>query len=107
MVEYFLGLTFVLSVLILWFFSPLKTTLSEIFLGKTLMPQEFDDMLYIKNKWLGELLSCWVCCSFWSSLVTGIIFTIISDKPWFYPLVTFFSYPGICYLYYSLVKQSR
>ena len=107
MVEYFLGLTFVLSMLVLWFFSPLKTTLSELFLGRTLMPQEFDDVLYMKNKWLGELLSCWICCSFWGSLIIGTIITIVLGKPWTYPIITFFSYPGLCYLFYSFVKQPR
>jgi hypothetical protein len=105
MIVYFLGLLTVQSLLVLWFFSPLKTTLSEIFLGKMLMPHEFDDWLFIKNKWAGELLSCWVCCSFWCSLAVGLFLTIIADQVWYFPLITFFTYPSLCFLFKSFIKQ--
>jgi hypothetical protein len=105
MIPYILGLLTVFSLLVLWFFSPLKTTLSEIFLGKMLMPHEFDDWLFIKNKWLGELLSCWICCSFWCSLFVGFVITITTGQIWYFPLITFFTYPGLCYIFKSIIKQ--
>lgn len=103
--DYILGLLIVLSLLVLWFFSPLKTSLSKIFFNKFLMPHEFDDYVSLKNQNLGTLISCWVCCSFWLSLLIGILFTFISNLPWYYPLITYFSYPGICYFYYTIVKR--
>jgi hypothetical protein len=105
---YILGLLIVNSLLVLWFFSPLKTTLSEVFLKQTLMPYEFDDRLYLRNKILGKLSSCWICCSFWLSLVIGIIITIIFYNSIVvngFALITFFSYPSVCYLFYKTVSS--
>lgn len=96
---YLLGLLTVNSLLLLWFYSPLKTTISEIFLKKTLMPHEFDDWLFIKNKILGKLLSCWICCSFWLSLFVGFIAQVIFILPCYYFLITFFTYPCLCYIF--------
>lgn len=105
MIEYILGLLVVNSLLLLWFFSPLKITLGEIFFKKTLMPDQFDDLLFIKNKILGKLLSCHICLSFWLSLFVGAVFAVLFVLPWFWPLMTFFTYPGICYLYLKIIKQ--
>jgi hypothetical protein len=104
---YFVGLLTVLSLLVLWFYSPLKTTISEMFLGKTLMPHEFDDWLYFKNKWAGKLATCWICCSFWLSLVVGTIITILFSSVIIFngfALITFFTYPAIAFLYYKIVN---
>jgi len=102
---YILGLLGVNSILLLWFMSPLKTTLSELLLGKTLMPYEFDDWLFIKNKFLGKLLSCWICCSFWLSLLVGLFSVILFGGVWYYPLITFFTYPSVCYIFKRLVSE--
>lgn len=104
---YILGLLTVLSLLTLWFFSPLKTTLSEIFLGKILMPYEFDDYLFAKNKYIGKLLSCWICMSFWLSLIVGFVYSIIFNLTILWGMFCFFTYPSICYLFYIYSKQSR
>lgn len=104
MIIFFTGLLIVNSMLLLWFFSPLKITLSEIFLKKTLMPLEFDDYIYSKNKWLGKLLSCNICMSFWLSLAVGIFFMVFFYMPYYWPFLTFFTYPSICYLYLKLIK---
>jgi hypothetical protein len=102
---YLLGLLAVNSILLLWFMSPLKTTLSELFLHKILMPHEFDDWLFVKNKFLGELLSCWICCSFWLSLLVGIVCVVLFGSAWYYPIITFFTYPCLCYLYKRLISE--
>lgn len=105
---FLLGLLTVNSLLVLWFFSPLKTTISEIFLKQTLMPYEFDDRLYFKNKFLGKLSSCWICCSFWLSLLVGTVFSIIFSSYLIingFALIAFFSYPSVCYLFYRIVKE--
>jgi hypothetical protein len=105
LIYFILGNLIVNSLLLLWFFSPFKTTLSEIFLGKFLMPLEFDDYVFSKNKVLGKLVSCWICCSFWLSLLVGYIISIIFNLTIFWCVVTFLCYPAICYLFYIAVKK--
>jgi len=93
--QYFIGLTATLSLLTLWFASPLKLTLGKILFKKDLnFLDEFDDILFLKNHFLGKLLSCWICCSFWLSLIVGLILGI--------PVTAFFSYPCFAYAYYKL-----
>ena len=104
-VFFILGLLTVNSLLLLWFFSPIKTTISEIFLKKMLMPLEFDDYVFTKNKVLGKLVSCWICCSFWLSLAVGIFFTIAFNLPVYWPLITYFCYPCLCYLFNVIIKR--
>jgi hypothetical protein len=100
---YILGLAAVNSLLLLWFYSPLKTTISEIFLKKTLMPHEFDDWLFIKNQFLGKLLSCWICCSFWLSLIVGLFIQLFYGFLFTFCVITFLTYPSFCYLYKKII----
>lgn len=103
---YILGLLAVNSLLLLWFFSPFKVTLGKIIFKKTLMPHEFDDRVYLINNFIGELISCFICCSFWSSLAIGILARLIyTELPWFYPLLTFFTYPSICYIFNKIYSK--
>lgn len=102
---YIIGFLNVLSALLLWFFSPLKITIGKIIFKKELSFMEFDDFLFIKNKFIGELLSCWICCSFWLSLLVGILYTLTLSLPFFWPLLTFSTYPALCYIYYVFVKK--
>jgi len=102
---YLIGLLTVNSVLLLWFFSPLKITLGKILFKKDLMPDQFDDIIFIKSKILGKLISCFICLSFWLSLVVGLVFTVLFSLPLWWPFLIFFTYPSICYLYYSNIKR--
>jgi hypothetical protein len=106
MIEIFLiGLLNVLSLLLLWFISPLKITLSKIIFKRELMHDSFDDLLYSKNKFLGELLTCWICCSFWLSLLVGIVYMFVLNlTPW-WPIITFLSYPILCYVFNVFFKR--
>lgn len=104
---YILGLLTVTSILVLWFFSPLKVTLGEIIFKKILMPDEFDDLVYSKNRILGKLLTCWICMSFWISLIVGSLLSLILQLPLYWGIICFLTYPCICYLYYSLIKRSH
>jgi hypothetical protein len=104
MIIYFiLGLLVTNSLLILWFFSPLYTTLSKIFLGKEDIYtfDQFIDFIAIKSYTLSTLLSCWICMSFWLSLIVGSFFMLSFNLPLWYPLLTYFTYPSILFL----VKQ--
>jgi len=102
---YILGLLSLWSLMVLWFLSPLKITLGKLFFKKSFNTlSDFDDYLYIKNRFLGKLLSCWICTSFWTSLIIGIVISCIYTTPLTIPLITFLTYPGITYLFKIVVK---
>ena len=103
--EYILGCLAVCSILLLWFVSPFKTTLGEIIFKKNLTPLQFDDVLFLKSPFLGKLVSCWICCSFWTSLIVGFILVLAFNTPLYTPLVTFFTYPALAYIFKTLIKH--
>jgi hypothetical protein len=100
---YFLGLFASCSLLTLWFFSPIKTSISKIFLKKELLPLEFDEYWFNKNEVIGTLVSCSVCLSWWISLLVGMFFVLVFSLPWFWPFLTFFTYPWLCLLLYKVI----
>jgi hypothetical protein len=103
---YIMGLLVVNSMLLLWFYSPLKTSLGKIIFKQILLPHEFDDRVYLKNNFLGELFSCYICCSFWLSLTIGIISKLLfSNLFLLYPLLTFLTYPAICFIFYKIYSK--
>jgi hypothetical protein len=101
MITYLTGLLILNSWLLLWFFSPLKSSIGYFILKKEVTNLDFDDYLFIKNKFLSKLLSCWICLSFWSSLVIGFLLTF--NVLW--ALLCFFTYPGLAYIFYSFIKR--
>lgn len=105
MTEYIVGCLAVCSTLLLWFASPLKITLAKLFFRKDiLLPGEFDDILFLKNKIIGKLTACWICLSFWLSLFVGIILTLLFSCTWYMPLITFFTYPCLAYIFKTIAK---
>jgi len=102
--EYLLGLSAVCSLLLLWFVSPLKITLGKVLFKKDLLPEQFDDLLFLKSKFLGKLLSCWICMSFWLSLAIGIILTLWLQTNWYMPVITFLTYPSMAYAFKKLIS---
>ena len=103
--DFFTGALGVCSILLLWFGSPLKLTLGKILFKRDfIMPIEFDDYLCIKHPILSKLLSCWICVSFWLSLVAGATFVIFLNAPPYTPIVTFLVYPSVCYIFKSFTK---
>ena len=103
---YIIGLLIINSILILWFYSPLTTSISSLIFNKKEIYtfDSFIDFLVIKNIFLGKLLSCWICLSFWLSFIIGILFTIIFNLPIWYPLLTYFTYPAILFLIKQLYR---
>jgi hypothetical protein len=103
---FFLGIPVVCSLLLLWFISPLKLTLGKIFFKQNFLSlEQFDDFLFIKAPILGKLLSCWICCSFWLSLAVGLFSVVLLDQPLWYPILTFLTYPSLCYLFKATIKH--
>ena len=92
----FLGVN---SALLLWFYSPLKFTIAEIFFKQKITNfDQFEDLIFIKFKSekLSTLSSCFICFSFWCSFFAGLILTQLGH-PWYTPFITFISYPPLCY----------
>jgi hypothetical protein len=105
-VYYVEGLLITLSALLLWFYSPLQVSLAQIFIHKNLYSlDQVNTAIMIKSKFLAKLLGCFICCSFWTSLVVGCFFMLITDVPKYFPLLTWFTYPSICYLYKTIIDR--
>jgi len=103
---FLLGYFVTQTLLLIWFYSPLKITLGQIFIDKNLYSvDQVETAVMIKNKWIGELISCYICCSFWASLLVGVIFKKLFSLPLFFVLIAWFTYPSICYLYKLLIKK--
>ena len=67
---YFLVQTLVL----VWFFSPLKGSLISIITkNNSFSNDDFDLYLMSINKYLGKLLSCTFCFTFWSSIICSLL----------------------------------
>lgn len=106
MIIYFLGLLIVNSLLILWFYSPLVNSISKYFLKRNdiFSVDQLADLIAIKSSFFSTLISCWICLSFWLSFIVGLFFTMIYDMPWYYPLLTYFTYPSMLYLVKQLYR---
>jgi len=105
-IYYFEGLLITWTILLIWFYSPLKVTLGQLFIDKNLYSNDqVETAMLIKNKWLGKLLSCYICFSFWTSLLVGLFFVKTTEVPWYFSLLTWFTYPSLCYLYKAIIDK--
>lgn len=101
-----LGYLITQTLLLIWFYSPLKITLGQLFIDKNLYSvDQVETAIMIRNKWIGELISCYICCSFWSSLIVGLILKSVFSLPSFFVALAWFSYPSVCYLYKLLLNK--
>lgn len=94
------GLLATSSILLLWFYSPLKMSLAKILFKETITDHsQFEDLIFLKFKSdkLSTLSSCYICFSFWTSLIVGAILYSLLDMPVYTPAITFFCYPVLCY----------
>jgi hypothetical protein len=104
MLCYIAGLGITQTLLLIWFYSPLKTTITQFFLRKDAVDGElFDTWLLLKSPLVGKLLGCYFCCSFWASLIIGIGSMYCFDLPHFYPFITWLTYPSLTYLYKKII----
>ena len=97
--NFILGFLCTSSLLLLWFYSSLKTTLAKILFKEQITNNDqFEDLIVIrwKSENLSHLSSCYICMSFWTSLVVGCGMTLLGS-PNYMPLITFFTYPCLCY----------
>lgn len=103
---YIAGLGIAATFLLIWFYSPLKITLGQILFDKNFYStDQFETALLLKNKILGKLSSCFICSSFWLSLLIGSSLFVIFGLEWYFPLLTWFTYPGVLYLYKLILDK--
>lgn len=95
------------TALLIWFYSPLKVTIGQLFIDKNLYSiDQVDTAVLILNKWIGKLISCYICMSFWLSLIIGLIYVFFVGAPWWFPLLTASSYPSLCYAYKKFIDKN-
>jgi hypothetical protein len=94
------------SILILWFFSPLSSSIGKFFFKKDniYMLDDLLDIIALKSNFLSTLLSCWICLSFWTSLIISSIICLFFSLPYYFPIVAFFTYPSILFLIKQLYR---
>jgi len=105
-IYYIQGLFVTWTILLIWFYSPLKVTLGQLLIDKNLYSNDqVETALLIKFPFLGKLLSCYICFSFWTSLIVGIILYKLFDLPGYFPFLAWFTYPSLCYLYKAIIDK--
>jgi hypothetical protein len=94
------------ALLILWFYSPLSNTIGKIFLKRNdiYVLDNLIDTISLKSDYLGMLLSCWICLSFWLSLIVGSILMAIFTLPLEFPILCFFCNPPILFIIKQLYR---
>lgn len=108
MIYYLIGLAATQSLLILWFYSPLRSSLGRMFIDKNITTNDdFNIALQVISPFLSKLFSCYICCSFWFSLVIGFALCIQSNLAPYFPLLTFLTFPTFTFFYKLLVDKLK
>lgn len=106
MINYYIsGLGVTLTLLLIWFYSPLRSTIGHFFSKSINSNEDFETALLFKSPFLGKLLGCYICSSFWCSLAIGLIFWVVFSLPNYFPFLTWFTYPCIAYIYKSIIDK--
>lgn len=107
-VNYFIGYFIVQTILVIWFYSPLRITIGQLFFDKNMyMTDHFETYVLAISPFLGKLLSCYICFSFWISIIVGCIGSyFLYDMKIIIPTITALTYPCICYFYKSIIDKS-
>ena len=107
-IDYVFGYLVVQTILVIWFYSPMRISIGQLLFDKNMyMTDHFETHVLSISPFLGKLLSCYICFSFWTSLIVGSIGSFFMyDMEIIIPVVTALTYPSICYLYKSIVDRS-
>ena len=108
MIHYLIALAATQSLLVLWFYGPLRSSLGRMFIDKNIITNDdFNIALQVISPFLAKLFSCYICCSFWFSLAVGLGLCIgLNLTPWF-PVLTFSTFPSFTFLYKLLVDKLK
>jgi len=105
--SYIQGLFITWTIVLIWFYSPLKVTLGQLLIDKNLYSNDqVETAILLKNAWLGKLLSCYICFSFWTSLIVSLNLYLLFNLPKHFIFLTWFSYPSLCYLYKKIIDKT-
>lgn len=107
-IDYIFGYLIVQTILVIWFYSPLRISIGQLFFDKNMyMTDHFETHVLALNPLLGKLLSCYICFSFWTSLFIGSVGSFfLYGMNFVIPIITALTYPSLCYLYKSIVERS-
>jgi hypothetical protein len=104
--HYIQGLLTTWTALLIWFYSPLRVTLGQLFIDKNLYSSDqVETAILIKSKWLGKLLSCYICFSWWTSLFVCLIIKYYYNLSLEFVFLGWFTYPSLCYLYKAIIDK--
>jgi len=103
---YVTGLLMVINVCLIWFYSPFRVTLGQLIFDKSIDDEDqFETHLLLFNSVIGKALSCYICFSFWTSLLIGVLAFISGLAPFCFVFIAPGTYPGICYLYKAIIDR--
>ncbi len=103
---YALGFLNTCTALLIWFYSPLKVTIGQLLFDKDMyLNDQFDTLMLFKNKCLGKLVSCYICCSFWTSIAVGIAYCMVFNLSYLYRVLTASTYPALAYIFKGIVNK--
>lgn len=107
-IDFILGYLITQTVLLIWFYSPFRISLGKIIFDKGMYTtDQFETYILILSPFLGKLLSCYICFSFWTSIFLGCIGSyLFYNCDIMVPIITGMTYPAICYLYKSFIDKS-
>lgn len=107
-IEYILGYLITQTILLIWFYSPFRISLGKLIFDKGMYTtDQFETYVLILSPFLGKLLSCYICFSFWTSTIIGCVGSyFFFDMAIVIPVITALTYPTICYLYKTLIDKS-
>ena len=107
-ISYLTGLAITWTGLLIWFYSPLKVTLGQLFIDKNLyIIDQVETAVMIKNKWIGKLISCYICCSWWLSLAVSLMLKFVNDLSWKFVFTAWLTYPSLSYLYKRVIDNKK
>lgn len=106
--DYLFGYLVVQTILVIWFYSPLRITIGQLFFDKNMYTTDhFETYILSISLFLGKLLSCYICFSFWVSVIIGCVGSLLLyDMKVIVPFITALTYPSICYFYKSIIDKS-
>jgi len=97
---YIIGFFILQTLLLIWFDSPLKSTLGEILFRKLFLDNtSFDIHLGIYWGKLGVLSSCEICISFWLSLIIATITAYSMEFTLLYLISAWLTYPILSFIF--------
>ena len=104
---YFIGLGVTLTLLLIWFYSPLRSSIGWLVNKNINSNSDFETWLLLKTPFLGKLLGCYICCSFWLSLIIGLLFWYFFKLSLCFPILTWLTYPSLAYLYKTIIDKNK